>query len=117
LVQESFQEKKLPTFLKLLLLTILYCETGRYTNQLNTIRVKKETLKSTQRNQNSLQFLCANEALRLFPKTFLKTKKTKKKKKRKRKKKEKNRRTEKKKEASWDEGGKRKGKKRDVKAV
>jgi hypothetical protein len=43
LVQESFQEKKLPTFLKLLLLTILYCEAGRYTNQLNTIRVKKET--------------------------------------------------------------------------
>jgi hypothetical protein len=43
LVEESFQEKKLPTFLKLLLLTILYCEAGRYTNQLNTIRVKKET--------------------------------------------------------------------------
>jgi len=43
LVQESFQEKKLPTFLKLLLLTILYCEAGRYTNQRNTIRVKKET--------------------------------------------------------------------------
>jgi hypothetical protein len=93
LVQVSFQEKKLPTFLKLLLLTILYCEGGRYTNHLNTIRVKKETSKSTQRNQNSLQFLCTNEALRLFQKT----KKNQKKKRKKRKEKDEG----KKKEESW----------------
>jgi hypothetical protein len=93
LEQESFQEKKLPSFLKLLLLTILYCEAGRYTNQLNTIRVKKETSKSTQRNQNSLQFLCTNEALRLFQKT----KKNQKKKRKKRKEKDEG----KKKEESW----------------
>jgi len=50
-----------------------------------------------------------------LPKNFLKNQKNQKNHKKKKKRKEKE--EEKKKEASWDEGGKRKGKKRDVKAV